>query len=84
MTLVHGVVFLYFQYVEFRRRRFSIADGVYGSCFFMLVGLHGMHVMAGVRALFRRLLRIAGLHFSTERHLGNRFSIWYWHFVDVI
>nr|ACV92163.1 cytochrome c oxidase subunit III [Pinctada maxima] len=84
ITLAHGVVFLYFQYVEFSSSSFSIADGVYGSCFFMLVGLHGMHVMAGVSALFGSLVRMAGLHFSTERHLGYRFSIWYWHFVDVI
>ena len=84
ITVVHGLVFLYFQYVEFKRSGFTIADGVYGRGFFMLVGLHGMHVMVGVFALFSRLLRIVSMHFSTERHLGYRFAIWYWHFVDVI
>lgn len=84
ITLVHGVVFLYFQYVEFKRRGFTIADGIYGRGFFMLVGLHGLHVIVGVVALFISLLRIVAMHFSTERHLGYRFSIWYWHFVDVI
>nr|AQN67795.1 cytochrome c oxidase subunit 3 [Pinctada albina] len=84
ITLIHGLVFLYFQYVEFKSSGFTIADGVYGSGFFMLVGLHGMHVMVGVVALFVSLVRMVGMHFSTERHLGYRFAIWYWHFVDVI
>lgn len=75
ITLAHGVVFLYFQYVEFSTRGFTIADGVYGRGFFILVGLHGLHVVAGVIALFIRLLRLVGMHFSTERHLGYRFSI---------
>ena len=83
-TILHGVVFLYLQLEEFKAASFTIADGIYGSSFYMLVGVHGMHVFAGVRALGVMLVRLLLQHFSTERHLGLRLSIWYWHFVDVV
>lgn len=47
-----GVLFMLVQVKEYYERSFSIADGVYGSCFFMLTGLHGFHVFVGGVFLF--------------------------------
>lgn len=49
-TLVLALVFLYVQFDEFYCSPFSISDGIYGSCFYMITGLHGFHVIVG--ALF--------------------------------
>ena len=76
-VITHGLVFLYFQYHEFYMCRFTITDRVYGRAFFMLVGLHGLHVIVGVLALFFNLVRLRLHHFSTERHMTLRFAIWY-------
>jgi cytochrome c oxidase subunit 3 len=60
------------QYAEYIEARFAIADGVYGSTFFIATGFHGIHVTIG--ALFLRYVLIALLrgqllynhHFSFE------------------
>jgi len=38
------------QYLEYAEAAFAIADGVYGSTFFIATGFHGIHVSLG--ALF--------------------------------
>ncbi len=83
-TIGWGCLFTYSQYQEYKVCPFTIADRVYGSCFFMLTGLHGLHVIGGTRFLIARLFRIGRRHFSTGHHLGYVFAIWYWHFVDII
>jgi heme/copper-type cytochrome/quinol oxidase subunit 3 len=40
------------QYVEYAEAAFSLADGVYGSTFFLATGFHGMHVLVGTSFLF--------------------------------
>jgi cytochrome c oxidase subunit 3 len=55
-TIVRGIVFLYGQYIEYYFAPFSLTDGIYGSTFFMATGLHGLHVIVGISALFYCLL----------------------------
>nr|APG32429.1 cytochrome c oxidase subunit III [Pteria penguin] len=83
-VIFQGGVFMYIQVKEFNMASFTIADGIYGSAFFMLVGLHGLHVMVGLASLSYGLIRMLFQHYSTERHAAFRFTIWYWHFVDVV
>lgn len=72
------------QYDEYSWASFSIADGVYGRAFFILTGLHGMHVIGGTCGLLYSLVRLLLRQFSTRRHLGYVLAIWYWHFVDIV
>lgn len=71
-TVVLGFYFLYIQYLEYAESAFSIADGIYGSTFFVRTGFHGMHVMIGARfLLYVLVLIIRGIltfnhHFSFE------------------
>lgn len=46
-----GVLFLYFQFIEYSSSFFSIRDGVYGRVFYGLTGLHIGHVIVGLISL---------------------------------
>lgn len=82
VTLGLGMVFLVIQISEYASASFSIADGVYGSVFFLLTGFHGFHVLVGCLMLAFSLARCSS--FSKDRHVGFECAAWYWHFVDVV
>nr|YP_010447200.1 cytochrome c oxidase subunit III [Donax dysoni]UTM92208.1 cytochrome c oxidase subunit 3 [Donax dysoni] len=85
LCVLAGVVFLRFQLGEYKAASFTIADSVYGSCFYMLTGLHGSHVLGGTLFLAAMWVRNYLYHFTRpHRHMGMLFAVWYWHFVDVI
>ena len=84
LTLALGFMFTFFQVFEYINREFSISDRIFGTTFFVSTGFHGLHVIIG--ALFLRvcIFRFVNIEISISHHLGFEFSIWYWHFVDVI
>ncbi len=88
ITVALGVLFLYFQGVEYaeayQHLGLTLGTGVYGSTFFMLTGFHGFHVTLGAFILFIVLLRVIKGHFTPERHFVFEAGAWYWHFVDVV
>lgn len=84
MTLMYAFTFLGFQAYEYRNLGFTIADGVYGSTFYMITGLHCFHVIAGTIFIIVCYLRFEKRHFSRKHHLGMLFAVWYWHFVDIV
>lgn len=75
IVIVHGLLFLRLQYKEFYCASFTIADGIYGRAFYMLVGLHGLHVALGVVGLTLNLIRMQLRHFSTSLFITLRFAI---------
>lgn len=83
-TLTLSFLFTAIQVIEYRYACFSIYDGVYGSCFFMLTGFHGFHVILGTIMLLICLIRSYLYNFSYSNHVGFIVSAWYWHFVDVV
>nr|AAK08567.1 cytochrome c oxidase subunit III [Crypturellus tataupa] len=84
MTIILGFYFTLLQAMEYYDAPFSIADGVYGSTFFVATGFHGLHVMIGSTFLTICLLRLIKFHFTSNHHFGFEAAAWYWHFVDVI
>jgi cytochrome c oxidase subunit III len=70
VTLVFAVVFTLFQAFEYVNATFSLSDGVYGSTFYMLTGLHGFHVIIGTIFLFVALVRMRRHHYTVSTHLG--------------
>jgi len=84
LTMSLGIVFGVLQLIEYYSASYCISDSVYGSCFYMSTGLHGLHVLFGTFFLAVSALRLYLGHFSSTNHLGFYFSAWYWHFVDVI
>jgi heme/copper-type cytochrome/quinol oxidase subunit 3 len=82
LTFVGGQVYEFTNF--FREHHLALHTNVFGSTFFVLTGLHGAHVTAGIIWL----LSLFGL--SSQGRLATRDSEkveiagLYWHFVDVI
>jgi len=83
-TVVLGVYFLTIQCMEYLEGAFSIADGIYGSTFFLRTGFHGFHVVVGTIYLAYPLSLIVKGYLTHARHFSFEASAWYWHFVDVV
>lgn len=83
-TIFFAILFTYFQGIEYKSLPFNISDGVYGSCFYMITGFHGFHVIIGTVAIIVSLVRVVKSDVTQEQHLGLESAIWYWHFVDVV
>ncbi len=83
-TIILATIFTCFQGYEYVHAPFDISDGIYGSTFYMLTGLHGFHVIIGTLFLGVALYRTVADHFTTQNHIGYESAAWYWHFVDVV
>nr|YP_009654672.1 cytochrome c oxidase subunit III [Hoplistodera incisa]QCI09201.1 cytochrome c oxidase subunit III [Hoplistodera incisa] len=84
LTVMLGIYFTILQAYEYKEASFCISDSVYGSCFFMATGFHGLHVIIGTIFLSICLMRHIKCHFSMSHHFGFEAAAWYWHFVDVV
>lgn len=86
-TILLGAAFLAGQvseYVHLAHEGLTPQASVYGTAFYALTGVHGLHVAAGLVAL----CVILGLSFTgfvrKERASGVEGAFLYWHFVDAI
>ena len=84
MTVLLGVIFLIGQAYDYTQLGFGIADGVFGSTFYVLTGFHGAHVLGGVLMLTVCLYRGGLGQFSAQHHDMVEATSIYWHFVDVV
>lgn len=84
VTIFLGFLFVILQMFEYYEAFFNLSDSVYASTFYMLTGLHGMHVIIGASFIAICFIRLLQRHFITSHYLGFIFAVWYWHFVDVV
>lgn len=84
LTIILGIYFTILQGYEYYESRFTISDSVFGSCFFIATGFHGIHVIIGTTFLRICLIRHIINHFRRKHHFGFEAAAWYWHFVDVV
>lgn len=94
-TVLRGFVFLGFQAFEYVGSLFTINDSVYGSVFYSLTGLHGLHVFIGALMLLMCVVVAQSGKFNQKSGTSYSFNFWghrvaydgaawYWHFVDVV
>nr|AYQ18975.1 cytochrome c oxidase subunit 3 [Scymninae sp. 4 ACP-2013] len=84
LSIILGFYFTFIQGIEYMESSFNISDSIYGSCFFMATGFHGLHVIIGSIFLTCCLIRLNKIHFSSSHHFGFEAAAWYWHFVDIV
>ncbi len=87
-TIVLGLAFLGGTALEWHdlihRHHLTISRNLFGTTYYTLVGLHALHVTAGVVVM----VIVLGLALQRQVTKANRESVglvsWYWHFVDVV
>lgn len=84
LTVLLGIYFSILQILEYYEARFTFADSVYGSTFFIATGFHGLHVLVGTLFLIVSYIRHLNCEFRVTHHFGFEAAAWYWHFVDVV
>jgi cytochrome c oxidase subunit 3 len=88
VTLLLGVVFVGGQALEYYEfivhEGFTITEGAYGSAFYGLTGLHGLHVTLG--AVFLGVVFVRALYgqYDAEHDTSVSTASMYWHFVDAV
>jgi len=99
MTLTFAAVFLVVKYFEYSHKfhlgqlpgKFYTFTGVEGtnphiffSIYFMMTGLHGLHVIGGMAAISWVLVKTVKNRFSDEYYTPMEMTGLYWHLVDLI
>jgi len=83
ITAVLGVAFLSNQALEYAQATFQVDDHAYGSIFYVMTGVHGLHVMGGLAFMGAVAAAIAGRS-RAPVHQTVEVCGYYWHFVDVV
>jgi heme/copper-type cytochrome/quinol oxidase subunit 3 len=84
ISFVLGLAFLLNQVKEYRDLTFGLRDNAYASLFYVITGLHGLHVAIGLLMNLVVQLKAWMGKFTPERHLTVTVFSLYWHFVDVV
>lgn len=84
ITMVMGFAFLGNQFYEWTHAAFSPSTNAFGSMFFIMTGLHGLHVFLGLVAMAFLLIRVAGKSRDPGLLPVMQSISYYWHFVDIV
>ncbi len=99
ITLLCGAAFMAIKYFEYMHKihegllpgaHFSFETiahpkaPLFFSLYFMMTGLHGLHVLAGMGLIFWVLLRLRRGDFNHEYNTPVELTGIYWHLVDLI
>ena len=86
-TLILGVLFIVLQYIGFKQfwdAGMTLQANVAFSFLYIIVGLHGLHIIGGIIALLVMSLKA----FSTKTRIYSSVPVelicTYWHFVDAL
>ncbi len=97
-TLLLAAVFLVVKYFEYHHKfelgqlpgKFYTFQGIEGtnphvffSIYFMMTGLHGLHVLGGMGAIFIMWIKTIKGHFNSEYYTPVENTGLYWHLVDL-
>ncbi len=87
LTILLAGVFLvikYFEWTEKFAHGLHPGTDIFFSLYFMMTGLHGLHVLGGMLVLGAMLVMAGRGKFSESYHTPVEISGLYWHFVDLV
>ncbi len=85
ITMALGITFLVGVVgVEWQQAPFGPGDAAQGAVFYMMTGMHALHVLTGVIFLLIVYLKGRKGLYTAERHWGVEAAAIYWHFVDLV
>ncbi len=79
-----GAAFLANQMYEWKTLPFRPRTNAYGSLFYIMSGLHGLHVALGLVAMIALLIRMSGPRGDMGETSVYQAVSYYWHFVDIV
>jgi cytochrome c oxidase subunit 3 len=85
LSFALGALFDGMQLSDYIGRSFPVSQNAWTSCFYVLTGIHAIHVAGGLLGMV-----IMGLRAHKSRKFGSHtlpsveFLSYYWHFVDVV
>jgi cytochrome c oxidase subunit 3 len=86
-TFVLGVAFLVSQTVNWFvlvAAAFTPKANLYAFTYYLLTGLHALHVLGGLVPVGVVTARAFRGDYSAARHSGVEYAAMYWHFLDVV
>jgi cytochrome c oxidase subunit I+III len=87
-TVALGVTFLSIklgvEWPALIRNGFTINSGLPASTYFVLTGLHALHVAVGLVAIGYLMIRTFNGGFTSTKHVAVENIGLYWHFVDIV
>lgn len=84
LTILLGAAFVCGQAYEYATAGFGPTTGSYGTAFFALTGLHGLHVVGGLAVLLGLLVLAVRGKTRAAQASGVGGAVLYWHFVDAV
>ena len=87
VTLLLGILFVCMQYIGFRQlwhNGITLTRNVSFSFLYIIVGLHALHVIAGVIALIIILAKAYSIKRKNYSPVSIELMNTYWHFVDFL
>jgi cytochrome c oxidase subunit 3 len=79
-----GALFLANQGYEWKTVPFRPHTNAYGSLFYIMTGIHGLHVLLGLVAMIALYGRLAGQRGDPGETPVFQAVSYYWHFVDIM
>ena len=84
VTFILGAIFLVGVVGLEWRGEIHPGDGAFGALFFMMTGIHAIHVLTGLILIAIVWNRGRKGEFDAERHWAVEATAIYWHFIDVV
>jgi cytochrome c oxidase subunit 3 len=71
-----------FAWRELLQQQLTVSDSLYGWTFYVLTGLHALHVLGGLPPMVITTVRASRAAYTPENHRGIAYCAMYWHFLD--
>ena len=84
VTILLGILFLSLQLYDYSQLGFGLKDGVFGTLFYVMTGIHMAHVIGGVVFLALVFAQARRGRLSPTHHDPLAAGAIYWDFVDVV